>query len=167
MNYSTLSAAALMLLTVGLTPLPAEEVETIFAETPGKIKELCSAPNGTTVTVTRTGDQETLTVTGGIAACPLEVPDGETLRISALVKGDAIERREKGNFIQGGRFGSYWSKPRNTWFSANVPLGSFDWMPISFKVDVPLGTTRLQLQLGLKEASGSISFRNIRVEVVK
>ena len=86
---------------------------------------------------------------------------------SALVKDESIKRRDPKNFVQGGRFGSYWSKPRNTWSSTKLPSGTFDWKPASFKIDVPLGTTRIQLQLGLKDAAGTIHFRDIRIQTVK
>lgn len=165
MKHLFILAAAL--LPGSLLPLAAEELETIFVEPPAKIRELCRAPAGTEMTVTKSGEHEVLTVTGGIVSCPLTVPDGETLLISALVKGESIERRDPKNFVQGGRFGSYWSKPRNTWNSAKLPSGTFDWKPASFKIDVPLGTTRLQLQLGLKDAAGTIHFRDIRIQTVK
>ena len=45
--------------------------------------------------------------------------------------------------------------------------GTSDWQTYSFKVDVQAGNKRLMLQLGLKDATGVMMFRNIKVEIVK
>ena len=81
---------------------------------------------------------------------------------------DNVQRLEPKKHWTGGRFASFMPiKSKKNRHGATLRTGTSDWQTYTFKVDVPAGNKRLLLQLGLKDATGVMMFRNIKVEIVK
>lgn len=118
--------------------------------------------------VVSTPEGKALKVSDKLAGCWLTVPENETLRITADIKMENVQRLEPKKHWTGGRFASFMPiKAKKNRHGATLRTGTSDWQTYTFKVDVPAGNKRLLLQLGLKDATGVMMFRNIKVEVVK
>jgi hypothetical protein len=115
----------------------------------------------------KTPEGKALKVSDALACRWIKVPENETLLISAEIKMDNVQRIDPKKHWTGSRFASLMPKGKKNRANARLRTGTSDWQKYSFKVDVPAGNTRLMLQMGLKDATGVMMFRNIKVEIVK
>lgn len=106
-----------------------------------------------------------LEVTGGLVVRRIAVPENETVSFSARIMAENVVRKNPKQHWTGTRFSVYMGK--NGWKGVRAEQGSFGWKTVSFKVDVPAGVRSVQLQMGLKDASGTVRFQDVRAEVVK
>lgn len=118
---------------------------------------------GAEVVSTESGNA--LKVTGGMVLRPIPVPENETVRFSARIKAENVVRNVEKQHWTGTRFSIYMGKAG--WKGGPAERGGFNWKTVSFKVDIPAGMKSVQLQLGLKDASGTVWFQDVRAEVVK
>lgn len=110
------------------------------------------------------GDGVVFRIEDGLAVRPFDVPEGETLRFRARVRLEGVTKKEPAHY-KGARFGHRMGK---TWDGAKMPReGDRDWFDVEFKIDVPLGVKRIELQLGLKDATGAMLIKDLVVEALK
>ena len=89
---------------------------------------------------------------------------GRSLVCSAKVKADDVEK--VASAIDGGKLVlHYTDSGKASWPGASIGYGSFDWKDVSFSVTVPNGATDLYLVVGLQGVTGTIYFRDLKVEV--
>lgn len=142
--------------------LAAEEAETLLREDFVRSAAAWKAGPGTVLAPQEEG--RALRIENGMATRILQAPEGETLRFSALVRAENVQKKEKAHW-KGTRFAILMGKGLRA--GAPVRDGSFDWQRFEFKIDVPLGIKQLELQLGLKDAAGTITFKDVTVEILK
>lgn len=97
---------------------------------------------------------------------PADQLGGMRLRCTVKAKGENISKPP----VQwgGGKFQLWVKTPEKSyWPDAGIGGGTFDWRPLTFFYDVPFDATAITLFLGLEKVSGSIYFRDLRVEVVE
>ena len=120
----------------------------------GKAAEFVTLPDG-----------KALKVTDKLACIWINVPENETILFSAKIKQENVQRIEPRKHWTGGRFASY-MKVKNGRRNARIPLGTRDWQEYTFKVDIPAGVKRIMIQMGLKDATGVMYFKDIKAEVL-
>ncbi len=97
---------------------------------------------------------------------PADQLGGKRLRCTVLAKGESISTPP----VQwgGGKFQLWVKTPEKSyWPDAGIGGGTFDWKPLVFFYDVPFDAAAITLFLGLEKVSGTIYFRDLRVEVVE
>ena len=117
------------------------------------------------VSVVDTPEGKALKVTDALGNCVISVPENETVRFSAKMKIENVVRFNSKQHWTGSRFAMYGGKAGRA--GVRAATGSFDWKEVSFKKDIPAGTSKITLQLGLKDATGVVYFRDIKAEVIK
>ena len=117
------------------------------------------------VSVVESSEGKALKITDTLVGCVLSVPENETLRFSAKMKFENVVRFNPRQHWTGSRFAINAGRAGR----AGVPArtGSSEWREVSFKKDIPAGIKKLTLQLGLKDATGAVYFKDIKVEVIK
>ena len=91
---------------------------------------------------------------------------GAKLRCTVLAKGEKISKPPV--HWGGGKFQLMVKTSGKTqWPAASIGGGTFDWKQLSFAYDVPYDAHSISLMLGLEKVSGTIYFRDLRVESVE
>ena len=97
---------------------------------------------------------------------PAEKLGGTRLRCTVQAKGENISKPP----VQwgGGKF-QLWVRvqEKSHWPDAGIGGGTFDWRPLVFFYDVPFDASAITLFLGLEKVSGSIYFRDLKVETIE
>lgn len=106
-----------------------------------------------------------LEVTEGLVVRRIAVPENETVRFTARIMAENVVRKNPKQHWTGTRFTVYMGK--SGWKGVRAEQGSSGWKTVSFKTDIPAGVRSVQLQMGLKDASGTVRFQDVRAEVVK
>jgi len=91
---------------------------------------------------------------------------GSKLRCTVQAKGENISKPP----VQwgGGKFQLWVRTPEKShWPDAAIGGGTFDWKPLVFLYDVPFDATAITLFLGLEKVSGTIYFRDLKVESIE
>ena len=119
------------------------------------------------------GDEKALRITaaeGVKSACiqrAFAVPEGCTLRLSVKIKAEKVLRYAPLGHT-GTKFMLMVTKDgKATWPDAPSQQGSFDWTEQSFQPDIPFGVKQVHLVLGLQGASGTVYFKDLKVEVLE
>lgn len=97
---------------------------------------------------------------------PADQLGGTRLRCTVLAKGEGISKPP----VQwgGGKFQLWVRTPEKSfWPDAGIGGGTFDWKPLVFFYDVPFDASAVTLFLGLEKVSGTIYFRDLKVETVE
>ncbi len=138
----------------------AEDIELLHHEDFTKTAQQYKVEKGARIAV----EGGALRIDDGLVTRSLPIPEGETLRFHALLRAENVRKKEKAHW-KGTRFAILMGKD----IRAGAPTrdGSFDWTPVSFKVDVPLGIKKLELQLGMKDAEGTLFVKDLTLEIIK
>ena len=149
------------------SPVSGEKAQLIWQENfSGNVSKRYGV--GKALEVVNTPEGKALKISDALACCWIKVPESETIRISAEIKMDNVQRIDPKKHWTGSRFASFMPvKGKKSRSGARLRSGTGDWQKYSFKVDVPAGNRRLMIQMGLKDATGVMMFRNIRAEVIK
>lgn len=97
---------------------------------------------------------------------PADRLGGARLRCTVQAKGESISKPP----VQwgGGKFQLWVKTPaKSYWPDAGIGGGTFDWKPLTFFYDVPFDATAITLFLGLEKVSGTIYFRDLKVETIE
>lgn len=91
---------------------------------------------------------------------------GSKLRCTIQAKGENISKPPV--HWAGGKFQLWVKTPEKSyWPDAGIGGGTFDWKTLTFFYDVPFDATGIVLFIGLESVSGTICFRDLKVEVVE
>ena len=98
----------------------------------------------------------------GIPAKPLQ---GKLIRVSVEAKAENLV--PVGNSRTGGKFMFTIRTPKETFYPQKNPeCGTYGWKMFSFDFFVPHESDKVDFNLGIEHASGSILFRNLKVEIL-
>ncbi len=124
---------------------------------------------GATAEIVDLEDGRALKITGGGLSRWLDLPEGETVLFSVMIRTENVTRNPPGNHW----FGAVWKAMvqidgKNTWPGAPATVGTTPWHRVSFKVDVPLGKkVSARIGLGLDSATGTVYYRDLTVRLLK
>lgn len=95
------------------------------------------------------------------------VPEGATLLLSVKMKAENVARLKPLSFT-GTKFMLMVTKDGKTvWPEVAPQQGSFDWTEQSFRQEIPFGVKNVVLVLGLQGATGTVYFKDLKVEVLE
>ncbi|HEX2950398.1 MAG TPA: hypothetical protein VHV83_12680 [Armatimonadota bacterium] len=93
---------------------------------------------------------------------PVEQMRGCTITFSAMVKGENISQKPKPwNGVKYMLFVD--AKSGKNWPQGAIPVGTFDWRPVTFQVKIPDDASAMNMSLGLEQVSGKVWFDNIKI----
>ena len=152
----------LSLLFTGAALSGKEEITLFLKEDFTKTAKLYQIGKGGTIRLEENG--RALRIENGLATRRIPVPEGETLRFTAMIRAENV-RKEQNVHWKGTRFAVFMGKDIRA--GSRVFDGSFDWKRLSFKVNIPLDIHSLELQIGLKDASGCLMVKELKIEIIK
>lgn len=98
----------------------------------------------------------------GIPAKPLQ---GKRVRVSVEAKAENLQ--PVGDTKTGGKFMFTLQTPKETFYPQQNPgTGTYDWKTFSIEYTVPRDCSKADFVLGIERASGTILFRNLKVEIL-
>ncbi len=98
----------------------------------------------------------------------LTVPEGATIRCSVKIKAENVVRLNPNAGHCGTKFGlTVRLGDKTFWPDAPAQQGSFDWKELHFDYDVPFGVKGVAPMLGLQGATGTVWFKDFKVEVLE
>ncbi|HEX2950397.1 MAG TPA: cellulase family glycosylhydrolase [Armatimonadota bacterium] len=83
---------------------------------------------------------------------------------SAMVKGENVSKKPQ-NWNGVKYMVPMEAGATKLWPQGDIPVGTFDWRPVAFMVQVPDTATSIKLLLGLELVSGKVWFDNVKVTV--
>ena len=102
---------------------------------------------------------------GVIWGIPAEPLRGKFIRVSVEAKAENL--LPVGDTKTGGKFMLTITTPGETFYPQHNPeTGTYDWKTFSFEFAVPADCSKVDFCLGIEQGTGSILFRNLKVEIL-
>lgn len=107
---------------------------------------------------------------GGTFGVWVELPEGETVQFSVMMKYRDVRRNDARKHWTGAAFKAMLRIPgEKTSWPGRVMIGSSDWKLVTFKVNVPLGgkAANAWIRCALEGAAGTAWYRDLSVKALK
>lgn len=106
---------------------------------------------------------------GGSLGVWLDLPEGETILFSIMMKYQNVKRNDPKKHWTGAVFKAMVKiEGEKTVWPGRVQIGTSDWKQISFKVNVPLGKkAKALVQCAVEDSIGTALYKNLTVRVLK
>jgi hypothetical protein len=158
-GFEAAEAAGLRLARAG-TRLPAEAKERRLAWLLPRGAERVAGPSGSCVRVDGDGQEYRMIR----QQLPVQAfPAGSSWRLTARLKGEAVEKGEPAWKTACVRWGLHTGE-RVAFATASLPPGDSDWREVSVEMTVPEGVTAVSAEAGLNGNKGRLWIDDVRVE---